>query len=192
MHQTTDNPGVHSSSAAIKRKLHETGITQTDLADRLGLTKSAICRGLQRPNGLRTHLGKVAKVLGCELDDLVPARASERSQLRTMFGPTVDDGAIKLNSGCLIKRLTDKQRQRMDGASWVLLQGSASKPLDGTLVLLTKKDGTEFIRKYYRDGEDKKLIVLVSANGSERPVTIKEEDIEDVRMVIAPLASLPQ
>lgn len=192
MSKLTDNADALFTATVIKKKLHEQGLTAADLGRRLDLTRAGISRALSRPHGMQTHVERVAKVLGCDVNDLVPSKAAERTQMRTMFGAHVDEGSVRLNAGCLIKKLTDAQRQRMDGHGWVLLQATSARPLDGTLVLLTTKEGKEYLMDYYRDAKDRDIVVLMSYDKSERPLTIKEEDIEQVRMVIAPLAQLPR
>ncbi len=191
MNKHTEETDARYTAEVIKRKLHETGLTQADLGRRLHLSRAGISRAMSRPNGMRTHLEQVAHALGCEMSELVPAKVPDRNQIRALFGQQIDEGHVRLNAGCLIKRLSDKQRQRMDGAVWLLLQSTSSKPLDGALVLLTTKDGTEHLRDFYRDANDKSTVVLMSHDKAERPLVIKDDDIQEIRMVIAPLASLP-
>lgn len=57
---------------AIKRRREELGLSQTELANRLGKTKGALCKIEKGVNDVNTKtLAEIAKVLECSVFDLL-------------------------------------------------------------------------------------------------------------------------
>lgn len=194
------------TSREIQRRMHETGLDKAALGRRIGLTKSGMHRALARPHAAEKHVKTIARVLGCKQADLLepnvgravpqaePARITPvsppSSPMVQYFGEdAAAGGAIYLTPGCAVKRLQDPMKRVIGGAEWVLLAPTGKCPDDGSLVLVTKRDGSEWLRLYYRDGNDESLVTLMSSDGSERPLTFKASDIQETRVVIAPLAN---
>ncbi len=182
-------------SEVIKRKLHEKGITQSDLANRLGLCRSAVTRGLIRPNGMRNHVDKLATVFKCPTTDFAPPTAL-REHLLSLLGSEVNQGEVRLPGGCSLKEVPPDLRTAVGGA-WMLLQATSISPRNGALVYLITTAGKEYVRRFFRDAEDPTQVVLTAAlpptshRAEEAPVSLKEAKIAEVRMIIAPLAVLP-
>ncbi len=180
-------------SEVIKRKLHEKGITQADLANRLGLCRSAITKALVRPNGMQNHVDKMAALFKCPTSDFAPPTGL-REHLLSLLGSEVNQGEVRLPGGCALKEVPPELRKTV-GGGWMLLQATSISPRNGALVYLVTTSGKEYVRRFFRDAEDPTMVVLTSAlpgapgRAEDTPVSLKEAKIAEVRMVIAPLAA---
>jgi transcriptional regulator with XRE-family HTH domain len=72
----------------IARRRHVLGWTQKELADRLGVSKSAVANWERGKNFPRRHLGRVEYILGIDLDDRDELALSP--ELRSMIDNLTD------------------------------------------------------------------------------------------------------
>ena len=75
----------------IARRRHVLGWTQKQLADRIGVSKSAVANWERGENFPRRHLGRIEHVLGIELDGGGDEFRQISPQLRKMVLETLED-----------------------------------------------------------------------------------------------------
>lgn len=205
------DPSAFVVAQNLRRLLHLRKCDDQDLAKFLDVTSGALSRAFRRPNGFekgrQIHLHEVARFVQLDetqlkdpglierLDrgDLPRAFAmpSERGPgkpvMEYVFGEKAKESAeeLRLPPSCRLLKLPVGER----GHQWVLCAPDNRRPREGDPAVVRTKSGRTYFRTWRTDAEDPTLVVLISGDPAEKPVSLRLEQIEDAWLVIMPMGT---
>jgi hypothetical protein len=176
----------------------------------LQMDPSALTQARKRPNGLNWHVQNLAKFFHVPLKALTglsdeesmrllpsdpaskPGRrvgvASELPKSAPLFqmsGTPNEKGEFTLSAGCIMKRVREGENGPV---RFSLLGPVEARPQINNLVFVEMKDGKHYVRRYTVDPNKPELVLLMPTTEGDTPIVVAQEDIESIRVMIAPLA----
>jgi transcriptional regulator with XRE-family HTH domain len=191
----------------------ERGISQSELARKIGISPSTLNKAIARRDGLKRHIGVVAQVLGVSADWLLNGDADRCADASTEGYAAYGPGRFRL-----IGSVTENNTGTWDGHSrrWVglphdtvvvaidgnhvapglsagqlvVLDREGREPRNGDLVAVQIKGDKAYIKRFSKDARHG-LLVLTGQDGSA-PVVIQPDEIVTLRRVIGVLFEVPE
>lgn len=176
-----DQPNIQKG--LILRRLKNLRMNQGDLADKLGISGSALSRGLESQQWLRARISDICTAAQCQPTDLVNAIGPQNGSdiLQRVCGSARISG-YPVPAGCSIRMLAV-------GDKWgVYLLAPPDVPVtDGDFVVFEAKTKAGVrVGQIHHDGNGGDRWV-VTPGGSKKPYSVEVSQLTYIRLIMSAL-----